>query len=723
MPNTMTQNPRQNRILAALPAPEYARLEGDLELVTLPVGKILYQPGDSLGFIYFPTSCIVSLIYDTENGSSTELAMTGNDGLAGISLILGGGTTRYKVMVQSAGDAWRVRSEVISWELDQGGALLRHCLCYAQVLMTQMAQSVVCNRHHTVDQQLCRWLLHSLDKRTSNQIDMTQEHISNMLGVRREAVTEAAGKLQAAGLIHYSRGHITVIDRPGLETRVCECYRVVKSESDRLFHMTPEAIPRGWTRSNPATTRKRAEARLKQMEPATAATEQETVRLMHELQVRQIELEMYNEELGNAYSEADSLREKYADIYDFAPVGYLTLDAQGVILQLNLAAAILLGIKRSQIGRHRFAASVAPEFLPVFNHFLTDVIGGESKKHCELVLMATAQRPDAVARIEAVPDENHGECRMVLIDITAEHEATLALSERNHYDRALLDNFPFEVWLKDEQGRFLAVNRPFAQKYGWPSTDVPIGKTAFDLTAPELAQAAHAADSAVMSSGRSITVEELHDVDGAPHWFETSRSPVMMDGECIGTVGFAHDITERKLMEDALRDLAVTDVPTGLFTQTHFLAHLETAHATLQRDPDQPFTLALINLDHFGSISDSLGHAAGEAVLRLFSAQLQNKLRKIDIAGRMGGAEFAVLLPQCNLDTALAFAERILNKAAETSVAVGSRPITLAISIGISALSAADATPDQALMRADEALRRAQAKDKGNRIEFGIGLP
>jgi diguanylate cyclase (GGDEF)-like protein/PAS domain S-box-containing protein len=720
----MSQNPRQNRILAALPATEYARLEGDLELVTLPVGKILYQPGDSLGFIYFPTSCIVSLIYDTENGSSTELAMTGNDGLAGISLILGGGTTRYKVMIQSEGDAWRVRSEIIRWELDQGGALLRHCLCYVQVLMTQMAQSVVCNRHHTVDQQLCRWLLHSLDKRPANQIDMTQELIANMLGVRREAVTEAAGKLQTAGLIQYSRGHITVTDRPGLEARVCECYRVVRAESERLFQMTPEAIPRGWARPNPATTRKRAEARLKQMEPpAAAATEQETVRLLHELQVRQIELEMYNEELGNAYSEADSLREKYADIYDFAPIGYLTLDAQGVILQLNLAAAILLGIKRSQIGRHRFAASVKPDLLPKFNTFLAGVIGGESKKHCELVLTETTQRPEAVVRIGAVPDESHGECRMVVIDITAEHEAALALSERNHYDRALLDNFPFEVWLKDEQGRFLAVNRPLAQKYGWPSTDVPIGKTDFDLTAPELAQATHAADSAVMGSGRTITVEELHEVDGAPHWFETSRSPVMMDGECIGTVGFAHDITERKLMEDALRDLAATDAPTGLSTQTHFLAHLETAHAAVQRDPGQPVTLALIKLDHFGSISDTLGHAAGEAVLRLFSAQLQNKLRKVDVAGRMGGAEFAVLLPQCDLDAALVFAERILDKAAETSVVVGSRPITLAISIGISALSAADATPDRALMRADEALRRAQAKDKGRRIELGVGLP
>ncbi|MBT9498651.1 MAG: Crp/Fnr family transcriptional regulator, partial [Zoogloea sp.] len=200
MPSSIPDSPRQNRILAALSPEEYARLADDLELVSLPEGQTLFESGDSLVFVYFPTTCIFSLISTTENGSSAELAMTGNDGLVGIPLVLGGETTNYKVIVQSAGSAYRLRAEVMCWELDQGGSLRRLALCYTQALMTQMAQSVVCNRHHSVDQQLCRWLLLSLDQMSGNQLHVTQEGISNMLGVRREAVTEAAGKLQAAGL-------------------------------------------------------------------------------------------------------------------------------------------------------------------------------------------------------------------------------------------------------------------------------------------------------------------------------------------------------------------------------------------------------------------------------------------------------------------------------------------------------------------------------------------
>jgi len=420
MPDTLTHSPRQNRILAALPTDEYVRLVDDLEIVSLAVGQILYEPGDSLGFVYFPITCIVSLIFTTENGASAELAMTGNDGLVGIPLVLGGEATTHKVVVQSEGVAYRLRAQVLCWELKQGGDLQRLSLSYAQALMTQMAQSVVCNRHHTVDQQLCRWLLLSLDQLPGNQLNMTQELIANMLGVRREAVTEAAGKLQAAGLIHYSRGHITVIDRPGLEARSCECYRVVKSEYDRLFHLMPTNLPKPRARPNPTTFRKRAEARLQQTQPTLPISPGDTVRLLHELQVHQIELEMHNEELLHAYDEADSLREKYADIYDFAPVAYFTLDSQGVILQLNLAGAILLGVRRSQIGRYRFGAYIKPEFLPAFNHFQEEVANGKRRNICEVMLMAASHRPETVVRIEAVPDESGRECRMVVIDITAE---------------------------------------------------------------------------------------------------------------------------------------------------------------------------------------------------------------------------------------------------------------------------------------------------------------
>jgi CRP-like cAMP-binding protein len=415
-----TPDPLQNRILAALPAAERARLEDDLELVTLPIGHVLFEPGDILDFVYFPTTCIVSLVFTTEDGSSAELAMTGSDGLIGIPLVLGGRTTTYKAVVQSEGAAFRLRAAVMGWELDQHGNLLRLCLCFTQALLTQMAQSVVCNRHHSVDQQLCRWILLSLDRLPGNQLDMTQELIANMLGVRREAVTEAAGKLQAAGLIHYRRGHITVTDRPGLEARVCECYRVVRAEYDRLFHLPPVTLPTDRARPNPATLRRRAEARVQQAPPPHPGAQWEAERLVHELQVHQIELELTNEELRHAYDEADALRQKYADIYDFAPLAYFTLDAQGVIVQLNLAGAILLGLQRSNTRPYRFAAFVEPEFLPVFNRFHEEVLQGKCTRKCELGLSATDRRPRTRVSIQAVADESGRECRMVVIDIGAE---------------------------------------------------------------------------------------------------------------------------------------------------------------------------------------------------------------------------------------------------------------------------------------------------------------
>ncbi len=426
MPSTLTYSPKQNRILGALAPNDYARLQHDLELVHLELGHVLYESGDTLGHIYFPVTCIVSLIFTTLKGATAELAITGNDGLVGIPLVLGGDTTTHRVVVQSAGAAYRLRVETIRWELDQGGELQHLSLRYTQALMTQMAQSIVCNRHHSVDQQLCRWLLLSLDRLPGNQLNMTQELIANMLGVRREAVTEAAGKLQAASLIEYSRGHITVTDRPGLEARACECYATVKAEYDRIFLMTPELRIINRARPNPATLRKRAEERLMQAAVAAPTTDWDKARLVHELQVHQIELEMHNEELRHAYEEADSLRERYADIYDFAPVAYFTLDPLGVILDVNLAGAVLLGIKGSQKNRHRFAAFVSADHLDAFNHFVDDVLHTNRKMVCETVLSASSQHPEITVKIEAVPDEARQECRMVVMDITAEK----ALRER-----------------------------------------------------------------------------------------------------------------------------------------------------------------------------------------------------------------------------------------------------------------------------------------------------
>lgn len=226
---------RQNSILAALPFIEFRRLRPHLEVVPMALGEILYEPGASLEHVYFPTSCIVSVLYVLENGQSAEMAVVGHEGVIGVALFMGGETMPNRAVVRSAGYAYRLKGRVLKDEFNRALKLQQLLLRYAQALLTQMSQTAVCNRHHTVDQQLCRWLLLSLDRLPSSTLAMTQELIATMLGVRRHGVTEAAGKLRRAGLISYSRGQITVNDRPGLEARVCECYQVMKREYDRLL--------------------------------------------------------------------------------------------------------------------------------------------------------------------------------------------------------------------------------------------------------------------------------------------------------------------------------------------------------------------------------------------------------------------------------------------------------------------------------------------------------
>jgi CRP-like cAMP-binding protein len=228
-------DPTRNHLLAALPAAERERLFPHLELVTMPLGEAVYESGGHQPHVYFPIDCIVSLLYVMEDGASAEIAIVGSEGIVGIALFMGGETTPSRAVVQSAGHAYRLRAAVLKAEFGRSGAVQHLLLRYTQALITQMAQTAVCNRHHSVDQQLCRWLLLSLDRLSSNELRMTQELMANMLGVRREGVTEAAGKLQDAGLIQYQRGRITVLDRHLLEERACECYGVVKREFDRLL--------------------------------------------------------------------------------------------------------------------------------------------------------------------------------------------------------------------------------------------------------------------------------------------------------------------------------------------------------------------------------------------------------------------------------------------------------------------------------------------------------
>lgn len=225
----------RNRLLAALPSEVQTRLQSQLERVELPLGMVVYESGDTLRHIYFPIDSIVSLLYVMESGASAEISVIGNEGLVGVAVFMGGESTPSRAIVQSAGSAVRLPTHILKDEFNRHGEFLVLILRYTQALITQMAQTAVCNRHHSIDQQLCRWLLLSLDRLPANKLVMTQELIANMLGVRREGVTEAAGKLQRQGVIEYSRGRITVLDRKQLETLSCECYQVVKHETDRLL--------------------------------------------------------------------------------------------------------------------------------------------------------------------------------------------------------------------------------------------------------------------------------------------------------------------------------------------------------------------------------------------------------------------------------------------------------------------------------------------------------
>ena len=233
--NASENHPNNNHLLAALPQEDCRAWMALLEPINMPLGQVLYEPGEALEYVYFPTTAIVSLLYVMENGASAEIAMVGNEGIVGISLFMGGDSTPSRAVVQCAGQGYRLLAHVLKDEFNRAGPVLHLLLRYTQALITQMSQIAVCNRHHSVDQQLCRWLLQSLDRLQNNELVMTQDLIATMLGVRREGVTETAVKLQRAGYIRYARGHISVLNRRGLEQRTCECYAVVKKEYERLL--------------------------------------------------------------------------------------------------------------------------------------------------------------------------------------------------------------------------------------------------------------------------------------------------------------------------------------------------------------------------------------------------------------------------------------------------------------------------------------------------------
>lgn len=376
-----------NLILSSLSAAEFADLSPYLERITLTTGQIIGQSGQALHHVYFPLSCSLSWVAHTADGESDELALVGRDGLIGVPLILGGSAMQHTVQVQCGGEALRMSADVFVRQLSAQARLHKLALLYVQWQMGQMAQSIVCSRHHAVSERLSHWLLSNAHGANTQELRVTHETISHMLGVRRESITQAAGRFQAAGWIANSRGKITLKDREGLSAMACECHARSQVESKRYLQQL---------------------AQLAQNAPSNGRPENLPVPLT---------LTPYglpNEALGPM---EDSLQ-KYVDAYDFAPVGFVTLDTQGRVLQTNLAGAILLDIQRSQCQHTAFSDFLADDSQATFARFHHEVLGGQCRRHCVVHLTATAHRSALQVRIDATVDEWGVENRMVLIDVT-----------------------------------------------------------------------------------------------------------------------------------------------------------------------------------------------------------------------------------------------------------------------------------------------------------------
>ncbi len=399
---------QENLILAALSPAEHAALVPHLERVSLASGQVIGQPGQAMAHVYFPLSCSVSWVSHTADGESVELALVGSDGLMGVPLVLGGLAPQHTVQVQCGGQALRMGADVF---LRLQGAHLRlHklALLYVQWQMTQMAQSIVCSRHHAVSERLGHWLLSHAQAAKRSELHVTHETIAHMLGVRRESVTQAAGRFQAAGWLGNSRGKITLKDPDGLRRMACECQARVQAESQRYVQQLAQlarqpdtngegvGVPMAW---GPVSDRA-ADLLAGELTP-------------------------YLPPYGLSHEEAspqaadNSALQKYVDAYDFAPVGFVTLDAQGQILQTNLAGAILLDIQRSQCQHQRFADFLDGESQTPFARFHHEVLGGQCRRHCLVQLTPTAHRTALRVRIDATADEWGVENRMVLIDVSA----------------------------------------------------------------------------------------------------------------------------------------------------------------------------------------------------------------------------------------------------------------------------------------------------------------
>jgi len=427
----IVESARQNRILAAVPLSHYTRLAEHLKPVELAAGQVICESGETLEFVYFPTTCTTSLVSHTTDGGSSELAMTGRDGMVGVCLALGSGSMNHRVVVQCAGQAFRMPADVFQHELTRCRELQQLALCYVQALMTQMSQSIVCIGHHSVSERLCYWLLFNRDTLSSDHLQVTHETIANMLGVRRESITQALGKLQSAGLVASGRGKIHILDRDGLADSVCECFSLVSCETQRLYEQFDSASD---------------------------------------------SLGALDNLCGDSDDWDRALLHKYQDAYDFAPVGFVSLDPQGQVVQTNLAGAIMLDIQRSRRSASPLVEFMKPSDQRQFLDFHQEVLSGKCRRHCEVTLCATDHRAEMVVRIDATLDEMGEECRLMLIDVTQEKNLAAQALARERQQQELLAKQPFMLWFKDQEGRLISANANLVQDWRHLAADASLEK-------------------------------------------------------------------------------------------------------------------------------------------------------------------------------------------------------------------------------------------------------
>lgn len=387
---------RANRILGALPMAEYLTLASHLEPVQVQAGQVMESAGVASAHAYFPVDCAVTLVSATRDGEMSELALIGREGMVGLPALLGSSSTAMQSVVLRPGLAYRLPVPVFAQALAASGTLQALAMRYVQNLMLQMAQGVVCSLHHSVLQRLSTWLLFHHTVTASEQVRATHETIAHMLGVRRESITQAAGQLQQAGCLSTSRGRITLHDPQALRQHVCECYAMVEADHRQLWQL-PQEPAVAWRSDG-----------LSGMGLAAEPWAGESV-----------------EPDGDTRDGG-----RYADIYDFAPVGLLSVDSQGRLMEVNMAAAIQLGISRSQCAQYRFVDFLQPPSRSAFEAFHREVLSGKCRRHCELGLLPGSHRPAAVVRLDAVVDESGEESRMVMVDVTESHRPPAAVESR-----------------------------------------------------------------------------------------------------------------------------------------------------------------------------------------------------------------------------------------------------------------------------------------------------